>query len=880
MKRIIPAFLLIILLAVICGCMASPKSNTHVYVSGDSDPEDLTTFALPPLGAVTPATNSMPGHIGTREYQKFLYDADTNMSVRGWWTGAGTPATNSMPGNINTREYQKFTYDQDTNVSVRVYIANWTNIVEALAGAASEGWSGYPATTDVNFAGWDATNGGIFTVASLYVTNTSRIVFKRDANDTMGFASQGFEPGADALSNSVFIGNSAGNSSAGDGNIYIGELAGSTANGSDTIAIGWHAGQNGPGVSNTVMGSYAGYNSAGDGLVALGAYSGFNLDGTNNIAIGYNAGQNADSELCIFIGKDATVVGDATNSIAIGYYARLANDQHDTVILGGDSITNTFLKGIVILNNNLLPDTDNAYSLGSADKQWAELHVAGGSIYLAGQRIGYTNTTGEVVLQATVIQQVSDGGAITNTVSNPDGTFAVGTNGVNYLSVSNGVVKIDASGLASSQYAFIITNSSGMPVFAVEEDGDVHFANSANCRQYQGVNQAASWRGAAGYQYNDDYGVLFGDGIDYTLKYEDDVAGGGPQFQFNSATHKLMWASDGTNRVDFLSALVTNDLYVLNNLFVGPLASPTNVMDAIASAGGEWTAWGGERIGYTSTNQAGPLVTIEGTANTFDSGTQFFALSNAAHGVFAYFDEAGDLYMQDTNNPQAQFYYDASKGNLALGTNLASTAFVFSTRPAVGRNWNEQIHTVHSSAGSLDWHLLGGGDNGTFVRLNFGKLADDNEGYITYHLGSAAGDREYEFVADGERWYMDTDGAFVIEDDSDGLVLGQGEDVEIQFDGSNLEFDSLGITANDKVMFNNFDDYIFDNEVWVTNSAALHVAGDITGHGDVNIPAGHLVYTINGTNWYEKIIDTPSGSNAVARWAEGSANTNVIYLTQ
>lgn len=153
MKR----YILLLVVAVLCGCV-TPKQERGSFL----------------LGAA-----SLPGHRNTREFQKFTYDQNTNVSVM-VYLGAGS-VTNRLPSHINDREFQKFTLDSDSNVVIRVIMSNFTQSVNnAESDPIFTNWPGYTdftqsvnnAEADPDFVAWLATN-IVFETYILTTTNAT-----------------------------------------------------------------------------------------------------------------------------------------------------------------------------------------------------------------------------------------------------------------------------------------------------------------------------------------------------------------------------------------------------------------------------------------------------------------------------------------------------------------------------------------------------------------------------------------------------------------------------------------------------------------------------------------------------------------------------------
>ena len=139
-------------------------------------------------------------------------------------------------------------------------------------------------------------------------------------------------------------------------NVAVGNDSQKYSSGKDNCSFGesslvWA----GSAVNNSVFGSGSGYTCYGDSNSAFGYNSLYFCTGENNVAIGALSAYNIGSgNKCVFIGAADSIslsTPDSTNMIAIGF--NVAGKGSNTVELGNDSISNTYLKGKVNLNNRL-----------------------------------------------------------------------------------------------------------------------------------------------------------------------------------------------------------------------------------------------------------------------------------------------------------------------------------------------------------------------------------------------------------------------------------------------------------------------------------------------------------------------------------------------
>jgi len=146
--------------------------------------------------------------------------------------------------------------------------------------------------------------------------------------------------------------------------------------------------------------------------------------------------------------------GSTAGGFRLALYSELAGITDTDDITEGstnlwytDARVGTFLSSV---NQDIVPDADNTRSLGSSSKQWADVYVGPGSLYVNGQQVVSDNSgtitisadsnqnvsvqtsgtgdiefdpTGTGVIQVKGTLQITDGENITNSAGN-DITFA------------------------------------------------------------------------------------------------------------------------------------------------------------------------------------------------------------------------------------------------------------------------------------------------------------------------------------------------------------------------------------------------------------------------------------------------------------------------
>ena len=161
----------------------------------------------------------------------------------------------------------------------------------------------------------------------------------------------------------------------------------------ENIGIGFSAlNQLSTGAQNTAIGGGAMFSgSTGADNVALGYHALYaNTDGASNVAIGKLAGRflqdgttaATSPDQSVLIGADTEFeAATNTNSIVIGYGAE--GQGSNTVVLGNDSIVNTFLKGNVSISTTTTAATELIRGQGTRQVSAFYGDVSGDGVYSA-----------------------------------------------------------------------------------------------------------------------------------------------------------------------------------------------------------------------------------------------------------------------------------------------------------------------------------------------------------------------------------------------------------------------------------------------------------------------------------------------------------------
>ena len=213
--------------------------------------------------------------------------------------------------------------------------------------------------------------------------------------------------GAGAVServNSISIGSNAGKYvNGGSGHIAIGDDAGGGAlggNGSatNTISIGTNAARDlsSAQYETIAIGYNAGIKNLGNYSIAIGSNASSSSQGSKqSVALGYNT---EASNFAVAIGNHAEANG--LRSIAIGNTATVTSD--DGVTIGSSAAgsltydtTNDWVFGSSVtlpgatVSGHIIPDTNAAYDLGSAEKKFRHLYLSNNSLYAESGRLSF-----------------------------------------------------------------------------------------------------------------------------------------------------------------------------------------------------------------------------------------------------------------------------------------------------------------------------------------------------------------------------------------------------------------------------------------------------------------------------------------------------------
>jgi len=181
--------------------------------------------------------------------------------------------------------------------------------------------------------------------------------------------------------------------------------------------------------------------------------------------------------------------GSTAGGFRLALYSELAGITDTDDITEGstnlwytDARVGTFLSSV---NQDIVPDADNTRSLGSSSKQWADVYVGPGSLYVNGQQV-VSDNSGTITISADSNQNVS--------------VQTSGTGDIEFDPTGTGVIQV--KGTLQITDGENITNSAG---------NDITFANNIKVNQIttysSDTNLVLSGNGTGNVTVNDDMTV-------------------------------------------------------------------------------------------------------------------------------------------------------------------------------------------------------------------------------------------------------------------------------------------------------------------------------------------------------------------------------------
>ena len=153
-------------------------------------------------------------------------------------------------------------------------------------------------------------------------------------------------------------------------------------------------------------------------------------------------------------GKTEEEIEDIVNGLVVGgtNITSTYDDTAGTLTLSndyGDAQVQTFLGG-GSLSGHIIPNADVTYDLGSSSKQWRDIYVGPGSLYVNGQQV-VSDNSGTITVSADANQNVSVQTSGSGDVElNPTGTGAIQLKGGVQITAGKNVSSSDGNAIAFS----------------------------------------------------------------------------------------------------------------------------------------------------------------------------------------------------------------------------------------------------------------------------------------------------------------------------------------------------------------------------------------------------------------------------------------------
>lgn len=241
------------------------------------------------------------------------------------------------------------------------------------------------------------------------------------------------------------VGQDTGYNNRGNYQAAFGYGAGQYNIGNYQVALGIQSGLNNTGFMQTAVGPQTGNDNSGDYQISIGNNAGRFNTGHNNINIGINAGNHysnggANSKInssdSIFFGQHSVAYssGASINEIVIGNYA--IGNGSNTVTIGSSGITNTYLKGVLNINQLGTGTSINTLGIDSSGNVVASTGSTSVNKYVTTTALSAGNNTITHNLgDADVIVQIQDN---TGKMFIPNNIDTYNTNSVN-INVNSGL---------------------------------------------------------------------------------------------------------------------------------------------------------------------------------------------------------------------------------------------------------------------------------------------------------------------------------------------------------------------------------------------------------------------------------------------------------
>ena len=290
-------------------------------------------------------------------------------------------------------------------------------------------------------------------------------------------------------------------------------------------------------------------------------------------------------------GSQGSFAGISGSSLDITGNAKIdGNLTLGVAITIGDATADT-VNVVASLSSSLIPQTTNAFDLGSPSKQWRHVYISTGSVYMNGVAILSSNAT-DLILTTDTGQSLKllETAADTITLQTAEGNIALNSTGAGDIILDPNTGVISVKGTLQIQDGNKITSSGGNAIQFGNNVGITGSLRTTTDLTVGGnftVNGTTTTIDSTNINIGDNIIVLNGTETTNGGMYVKDAAGG------NTATGSMLWDT-------------TNDKWI-----AGPKGSEL----AILRVGGDSVVSGSSQITYTSISSI-PAGIVSGSAQT------------------------------------------------------------------------------------------------------------------------------------------------------------------------------------------------------------------------------------------------------------------------
>ena len=481
-------------------------------------------------------------------------------------------------------------------------------------------------------------------------------------------------------------------------------------------------------------------------------------------------------------------------------------------------------SGTGTIAGNLLPSTDNVYSLGSASQRWKDLWVGPGTIH-----IGETTNHGKVSYNTTQDHLAfdPDGDLTHEIVFTDEGHVGIGDiTPVAALTVGNGdLFQVNSSGAVAA--ATGITSSGTITFSGLTTDGIVTSASGT-------LGSTATI--GAGYITADSLNFSeFSDSLVVDATTTFDLDANSADLNFDSNT---LYIDSSENRVGIGTTAPNSDLQI-------------------------GSSWGAHAITFGDTNwqigtaTSGSLYNME--FSTYDSANRGFKFTNNNDDDLVYIEGDTGYMGLGTTDPSNFFHIYGRSGNVAqsiqsINDNAIINIIADSDNVASDVNQDALLYFYSGQTGSADAEVR---YDGSLDALKLNAQSNDGSQLVLSSNGNVGiGDTTPAAaltVGSGDLFQVDSSGNVTLNADSTALTLGAGSDFNITHNGTNtVATSATGNLIIDNTNTTGATQIQLGTDTNVTNFQVLNNTGtalfEVDGAGNTTLTSGSLYQSVYGSD--------------------------------